>query len=167
MPRSRERVFACGVGRFLRSGDEGERADWRAGAVDELERGRNQDRAFRRQLVEIAEARKTVAVRLVDQIVRRERRVHAAGRARVGADRLRSPADDVLREQIFDRLRGRSRRMGTLLVGVEEGRSRLIALVPVGAEHYPAARLDGPMLTLPLFHAVGGEQIVWILRHFL
>src|SRR4029077_19774355 len=72
-----------------------------------------------------------------------------------------------LRQQIFDRFRGRSRRMRTLVVGVEEGFSRTVALVPVGAQHTPAPGLDPAMLTLPFFYAVGSEHIVRILRRFL
>src|SRR5580693_3407014 len=150
MPRSRERVsWAWRPPVVSRLGDDRERPHRRAGAAYEFERGGDQDRAFGWQLIEIAEARKAVAIGLVDEIVRWERRVHATGRACIRADRLRSPADDVLRQQIFDRFRGRPWRMRTFVVGVEEGFSRTVALIPVGAQHDPATRLDASMLTLP------------------
>src|ERR1700722_2981397 len=155
--------FACPQ----ESGDNGERAHRRAGAAHELERRGDQDRAFGRQLVEIAKARQAVTIGLVDKVVRREGRIHAAGRARIRADGFRSPADDVLRQEIFDCLRGRPWRMRTLVVSVEECLSRPVALVPVGAQHHPTAGLDAAMLTLPFFYAVGSEHIVRILRGFL
>src|SRR5580693_7601137 len=57
--------------------------------------------------------------------------------------------------------------MRTLVVGVVEGFSRTVTLVPVGAQHDPTARLDAAMLTLPFLHTVSGEHIVRILRGFL
>ena len=57
--------------------------------------------------------------------------------------------------------------MRTFVVGVEEGFRRSIALVPVGAQHHPAAGLDAAMLALPFFYAIGSEHIVRILCRFL
>src|SRR5580692_670215 len=129
MPRSRERVsWAWRPPVCLGSRDDSERTHRRTGAVDKLEGRGDQDRALGRQLIEIAEARKAVAIGLVDEIVRGEWWVHAAGRACIRTDRFRSPPDDVFRQQIFDRFRSRPWRMGPFVVGVEEGLRRPVAL---------------------------------------
>ena len=143
-----------------------EHAQRAAGAFDDLERRRDQDRALRRQLVEMAEAGEAVTIGLVHEGMGRERRVHAAGRAGVGADGFRAPADHAFGNEIVDRFRRWAGRVRALGVGVEEVRLSVVALVPVRAHQHPATGRDVAMGLLPGFDAVDGQEEIGILRAF-
>ena len=103
---------------------------------------------------------------LVHESVRRERRVHAACRAGIGADRLRAPAHDALGDQIMDRFRRRAGRVRPLVIDVEEFGFTVVALVPVGAHQHPGVGRDVAVRLLPGLHAVDGEQKIVVLRGF-
>ena len=125
-----------------------------------LQRRGDQDRALGRQLVEMAEAGETIAAGLVHQVMRREGRVHAAGRTGIGADRFLAPAHDLLGDEIFDRFGGRARRMRAVLVGVEEGLVEPLRLYQSVRITHPAVLLDRAVLGLPFLDALDGEQEV-------
>src|SRR3984885_9789698 len=137
-----------------------------AGAVDDLERRRNQDRALRRQLVELAQAGETVTVGLGHEGVGRERRTHAARRTGIGADGFRTPADHAFGNEIVDGLYRRTGRVRALVVGVEEFRFAGVALVPVGAHQHPTTGRNVAMRLLPGFDAIDGEKEIRVLRGF-
>ena len=123
------------VGRAWAGGsvrNEGQRAHRRSGALDELQRGCDQDRALRGQLVEMAKARQAVAVRLMHERMGRERRIHASRRAGVRADCLGAPTDHALGDQISDCFRGWAGRMGPFASAFKEGirRRRCVCTSP-------------------------------------
>ena len=62
----------------------------------DLQRRRDQDGALGRQFVQIGKRGQAVAIVLVQQVVRREGRRHAARLPGIRADALRPPADDPL-----------------------------------------------------------------------
>ena len=106
-----------------------------------FQRCRDQDRSLRRQFVEVGETGETVAIGLVQKVVRREWRLHSTGLAGIGADRLAAPANDPLVEQIADRFGRWPRRMRTGFVGVQKAFFRTVSLVPVAAQNDPFAFL--------------------------
>ena len=116
-------------------------------------------------LSRLASDGQTEAVVLVQQVVRRERRGHAARLARIGADALAAPADDALADQILDHLGGRPRRVRAGLVGVQEQVFVMRALVPVGPQDDPFARVDRAMLGFPGLHMVDGQQEIRVRPH--
>src|ERR1700761_7466196 len=77
------------------AGDEGEDARGAAGAVDQLQRGDDDQRAGGGQLRQVGQLGQPVAARAEEEVVDREARGHASGGAGVDADRLAAVADDV------------------------------------------------------------------------
>ena len=104
----------------LALGNHRKGADRRAGAALDFQGRCDQDRAFGGQLVEVGKACQTKAIVAVQQVVRGIRRVHRARLARVRADALAAPADDLFRQEIFDAIWRGAGAVGATLVGVEE-----------------------------------------------
>ena len=96
---------------------EGKHPARAARAVDDLERRRDQDRAFRRQLVEIRQAREPEFVAAMHAAVARKRRLEAKRLSGVGADAFGSPADDVACRlaRKWNQIRMRARARGSRL----------------------------------------------------
>src|SRR6185436_8615535 len=99
--------FVRGSARILllgrRDGDDAQRA---AAAVDDLERRRDDYRAGRRQLIEVAETREAELAGAVHDGVIGKRRRERGGLSRVGADGLDADAEHVAIERQQPRCRG-------------------------------------------------------------
>ena len=95
----------------------------------------------------------------------RERRVEAAGGARVGADGLHAEAGDVaLRGQPARRVDVGARRHRSLVADVEERRGVLRALAPARPEQHPRAVRDAAVLGLEGLEVADGEQVAGVGR---
>src|ERR1700742_1482115 len=142
------------------AGDKGEDALGAAGAVDQLQRGDDDQRAGGGQLRQVGQLGEAVAARAEEEVVDREARVHPTGGAGVDADRLAAVADDVgVLGQPFragDVRAGAGRALGA------EGQERGLVLgarFPTGAEEDPAAGGDLAVLGLEGVEVRGGQQV--------
>ena len=93
--------------------------------------------------------------------------LHPPGLPRIGTDALRAPSNDLLAQQVFDAIRGRPRAVGSGIIGVEKIGLAVRAAVPVRTHDDPFPCVDLAVLGLPLLHAIGGQQKVFVLRALL
>ena len=125
--------------------DQRQDAQRAAAALLDLERRADQERAGRRQQVEVGEALQAVAAGAVHVVVARVRRPQVNALAGVGADRLGAEAEHVaLLDEEAHRLDGRARRVLALLVEVLVCLGVAGALRPVGAHQHPRSGADRP-----------------------
>src|SRR5579864_8835947 len=123
-----------------RRGRQRDHAQRAAAAADELERGGDDDRAGRRQLVEVAQARQAEAAGAVHQGMTRERRVEGEGLAGVGADGLDADPEDVaLVRQQLDRAAMEAGAVRTVGGDVEEVSIAVTPETPEISASAPAA----------------------------
>ena len=116
-----------------------------------------------RQSIEVLQLGQAEPARTEQEVVRREDRVHPARTARVDADRLDAvPGDRPLRGQPARRCHRRSRRVGTVLVGVQESGLVVRPGAPARAEQYPRTCGDLTVFFLPGEQMIGLEQEVRI-----
>src|SRR6266850_2977423 len=110
-----------------------------ARSLDDFQRRRDQDRTFRRKLIEIGEACKAEFAPAMHDGVAWEWRLETEGLAGVGAHSFRAPADDVtLLGQKRDQFGIGAWHMGAVFFDIQE-RGGIRALRPIRAHQHPRA----------------------------
>src|SRR6476659_860126 len=143
----------------------GNHAEGTAAAIDDLERRRNYDRACRRQLIEIAQAREPELAGAVHRRMVGKRRSERARLTRVGSDRLHADTEHVavLREQLR-RARIEPRAVRPILASVDERRG-VGPPAPPGPQQHPRPARNASVSRFPLFEPLGRQQEIGIARH--